>query len=172
MKHILILFAGLLLFTGCITQNKCNRKFPPEVMIIRKDSIFRETKTIIRDTTIYYHLPADTVMDSIKVYIDRKTGFVNSEVSHLSNKYANSLAWISKSQLHHKLMQNDTSIQITIKDAIQTTWSSAERFYNQSETKIVEKKFVPLFYKLLSWVGAIALIYLIVKAVLFVKKLL
>lgn len=54
MKNLIFLLPLFLI--GCITQEKCLERYPPE--IIQKDSSFSEVTTVVKDTTIYE--PADT----------------------------------------------------------------------------------------------------------------
>lgn len=165
---LLIIISIMLPATGCVTRKACERKFPPETMIIRKDSIIRETKTVYRDTTIYYQLPGDTVIDSIP--IEKTTeGSIIAKTSTLKTSLAESRAWIQNDKMHHTLIQNDTLLQIKLKDAIRHTWERAERFYLKDQTRIVEKKVVPLWVKILSFVGAATLMYLIYKITRLLK---
>ena len=66
MKKYLIFILFPLLFTGCITQKKCNEKYPPisqtETVydtIVEKDSVYVSVKDTVyivsvgKDTTIY-----------------------------------------------------------------------------------------------------------------------
>lgn len=165
---LLIIISIMLPATGCVTRKACERKFPPETMIIRKDSIIRETKTVYRDTTIYYQLPGDTLVDSVYIVIT-KDGNIIVKPSNLKTSLAESWAWVQNNKLHHKLIQNDTLLQFTLKDAIRQTWERAEKYYSKDQTKIVEKKVVPLWVKILSFVGAATLLYLIYKITRLLK---
>ena len=53
-KAIAILLIALAA-TGCVTQRRCNMKFPPSV-VERVDSIFID-REVVRDTTVYVTLP-------------------------------------------------------------------------------------------------------------------
>lgn len=63
-KSILMLIALIAILHGCITQKRCNSKFPPQVVInnehtietIRKDSILKGatvTHTIVKDSIVF-----------------------------------------------------------------------------------------------------------------------
>lgn len=161
MKKIIILLSFILIFTSCVTQQRCNRKFPPETMIIRKDSIIRETKTIFRDTTITIHIPGETKFQTDTVYI--KSGVVYFKPSYLKTALAESHAYIQNNRLKHTLTQNDTIIRQRVDNAIRETWERAGRYFKGDEIRIVERKHIPLLFKILSAIGLAALIYLAFK---------
>lgn len=57
MKKIILLILILIVSYSCVTQKKCNQKFPPKV--ITKDSIVYRTNTIIKDSVIYVKVPIE-----------------------------------------------------------------------------------------------------------------
>jgi len=57
MKGFILIILSVLLLASCVTQEKCNIKFPPEIII--KDSVHTETVIKYKDTTIY--VPGDTI---------------------------------------------------------------------------------------------------------------
>lgn len=70
-------------------------------------------RTIIKDTTIYVHIPGDTIHDTV---IAKDGAF-----SILTTGYANSLAWINGGKLFHKLEQPEKVLPVTIRQAEKTT---------------------------------------------------
>jgi hypothetical protein len=157
MKKLIILLLIAATFTGCITEKRCNSKFPPEVMIIRTDSIFRETKTIYNDTIIYVQIPGEIQYSNDTIYIVGDQ--IYFKPSYLKTSFAESRAYVQNNRLQHTLTQNDTIVPVTIKNAIRLTWERAERYFNQSETKVEKVKYVPWIYKALSLIGAMSLAY-------------
>ena len=107
MKYIIV----LLLLTGCITQERCYDRYPPAVTTIT------ETKTIIRDTTIYVYIKGDTVHDSVTVYVD-KGGLIQSELSKLHTEYSDSWARVLDGRLVHRLVLNESRIASIVKGSI------------------------------------------------------
>ncbi len=160
MKNILIILIGLITFTGCVTEKRCNSKFPPETMIIRKDSIIREKETIYRDTTIYIHIPGEVQNYNDTIYI--KAGQIYFKPSHLRTSFAESRAWVENGRFKHTLTQNDTTLSLRLKNAIRLTWERAEAYYKEKEVKVVEKRFIPLVWKIFAIFGAAALLYFII----------
>lgn len=166
-KILLIVLIGLML-AGCTTQKKCNNKFPPETIIIRKDSIIRTTNTVYRDTTIYIQIPAEVKYSTDTVII--KNGIIQSRKNHLTTSFAQSWAWVERGRLYHELQQNDTLIGFEVKDAIRLTWERAEKYYSEKQQTVVTKKYVPLFYKIMAIIAGIFIGYYILKLISIFKK--
>jgi len=70
-------------------------------------------RTIIKDTTIYVHIPGDTIHDTVAA--------TEGAFSILTTGYANSLAWINGGKLFHKLEQQEKMLPVTIRQAEKTT---------------------------------------------------
>lgn len=168
MKQLIILLSLISIFaSGCVTRKACNRKFPAETMIIRKDSIIRETQTIYRDTTIKIYIPGETKTNTVTIYI--KDEQIKVEPSLIKTTFAESSAYIENNELKHTLTQNDTAITYRIDNAIRVTWERANRYFKQDETRIVTKYHVPLLFKILSAIGIAGLIYLVFQLRKFFK---
>lgn len=134
----------LLIFTAilgsCVTQRRCVEKFPPITTI---DTI--ETFQII-DTTIYVHLPADTIIDSI--LIESEPGYV-SDIALARGEYGEAKAWISDSKLRVQLTINDTLIAHRI-DSLAIV---NRQVITIDKEIIIEKKVTPPFYKAVLWIA-------------------
>lgn len=152
--NLLVSILIILTFTQCTTQNKCNRKFPPQTMVITKDSIIRTTNTVYSDTTIFVYIKGDTVIDS--VLIIKGTSI---RPSILTTDFAYSRAWVDFGRLKHVLRQNDTTYQLRLDNAIRATWISAEKYYNRSEVQVKEVRFIPKWAWWVLAFGVINLLY-------------
>jgi hypothetical protein len=133
MKTLLFLMLSLLFFTSCITQNRIERKCRKaklnyEIAATKwgcpkdLDSTFVQSQVIIKDTTIYVPIPAETVHDSIPVIITK--GLISTPVSILETTYSRSKAWVENGTLKHTLDQKSSTFPVTIPAAIHTTTSS------------------------------------------------
>lgn len=114
MKAIcLYLIFSIFIIPACTTRKACSRKFPP----VLKDSVKEvyKTVTVYRDTTIFVHLPGDTL------YLE--TSAQSQKVSKLTSGLAISEAWISNGVLKHKLVQSDTILPFTLTNALSSTIS-------------------------------------------------
>lgn len=142
--------------------------FPTETITIRKDSIIRTTNTVYRDTTITVTIPGDTVINTEIVYI--KNGLVFSKKLILNTSLARSESWVENSVLKGVLMQRDSVVDVRIDNAIRVTWERAERFFSEKQTVVVEKKFIPLFYKIMTLIAGLFIVYYILKLIAIFKK--
>jgi len=120
----------LIVLSSCITsrperleskrQRKCELANYRWGCNLSSDSvmIIRETITELRDTTIFFYVPADTVSDTLFVFFD-DNGLVNSKPSTLDTEFASSWAQVVQGKLYHDLVQKEKELAATIKDAIQ-----------------------------------------------------
>jgi hypothetical protein len=136
MKNITILFFALLMLSGCITQQKCDRKFPCKGH--DSLSVITNTKLVYRDTTIYVYLPGQTVRDTVKIYLDANS-IMHSDVSKLYTSLAESWAWVENGKLMHRLTQNDTLLAQHIKNAIMQSFSTVTTSENKTIIKEVNR---------------------------------
>ncbi len=114
LKRIL-LFTALLFLTSCITEKKCWKKYPPNVVV--KDSIVYKVKEVtFYDTLVIY---ADTVTSTDTVYLDKLTGLITSNKLYSETEYANATAQVINSKLFLELVQKDTAIERLLKENIQ-----------------------------------------------------
>jgi len=154
MKSILWAFL-VLTISSCVTEKKCTRKFPPQIEVIIKDSI-REV-TIYRDTIIYLHLPADTILKTDTIIV--KEGYLYIEPMYAETKLATASAWISYNKLNLLLTDKDTTIEVRLLNALKT--SQFWEYKYKHEKEVVKEKYIPKFTKIMSKIG-IALTLLIV----------
>ena len=149
MKTILIILIAVL-FTGCITQKKCLRKFPPQI-ITEKEVI---TEIIYRDTTIYVHIPADTVYAE-NIIFKTPDGW-QTELSVLDQTYAKSSAQVVNGILKHGLFQKETYIEQLIKDAVRENSTHTIEY----KTEINEVPYIPAWHKFSSRFTIVVLLLL------------
>lgn len=77
---LLLLASVALLMCSCVTQKKCDKKFPP--VISKSDSIFNSTTIIYKDTTVHDTIPGDTILVEMSVECDPKTNMpINKKAS-------------------------------------------------------------------------------------------
>jgi len=145
----------ILLLTGCVTQKRCERKFPPQV--IHTDSTITNTITIFRDTTIYIYLPGDTVIDTVKV--DVQNGVANSRPSIHETDLAWSMAQIVDNKLIHQLIMKDKTLEMLIKNAIRENATHSERRIKVKE--IVKENYLTRWQWAQLYLGRISGIFLL-----------
>lgn len=142
MKKLLIIALAISL-TSCITEKKCQKKYPPRVdsTIIYKDVIKW------RDTVIYKELPPLV----IERYIDIK------DTLSLEGEYSNATSWVVGDKLHGSLKEGEQPVKIEYKI------KEVEVIKTKVVREIEQVKFVPKFTQWFAWVGIIALILIIIK---------
>ncbi len=145
----------LFLTASCITQEKCNRLYPPQII----------TNTVIeyRDTVVKVFVPGETVYqkDTVFVYVDKETGQLTSKPSNLKTQLATSYAQVINGVLKHNLIQQDKELDVLIKNAIKE--------HSTHEVKIEEK----VVYKTkLIWVFVSSLVGMILGLLIaiFIKR--
>ena len=163
-QTILMLIVAVLMLLSCSTpeqiqQRKCEKAQKKYELKAYKlgcpwqiyDSItILKTVTETRDTTIFVHLPGDTVRDSIPYQ-------PNTPINTLETKYAISKAWIANNVLNHTLVQKQSNIPTTLPGVIQTTIATKEKIIKVPYPVDRPVK-MPLSWieKFLMWSGAIA----------------
>jgi hypothetical protein len=148
MKNQLIgLVFVALLMSGCVTQKRCEQKFPQQIITI--DSVITKTETIYRDTTIFIELPGDTIRDTVEVTV--KEGIANSRPSIHETDLAWSMAQVVNGFLRHELIQKDSTLARVIENAIRESATTTEK--NKIQTRIVEKNYITGWQWFQIWLG-------------------
>lgn len=158
MRLLFILVMALSL-SGCITQQRCSRKYPPAETL--RDSINIQKEVIYRDTVIYRTLPPDTVM----VWREMPASVPDTEPLTAENQHAFAKAWIGDGRMWLRLFMKPQPIAFTLQNKTQLE----NRYQGHSQTKIERVPYVPAIYQWCLWiviaqivalVGRLALKYL------------
>lgn len=144
-KLIMFLIPLFFLFNSCITQKRCNEKFPPisKVEYIHDsihDSIY--VTEIKRDTIVEIKVGRDTtIYDTDTVIINK--GVVNSNSVTVNGEYAKATAWVKNSKIVLKLEEFSKVLKLQLKDVIteRNTYESLyKHYYKESKgTKVITK---------------------------------
>ena len=148
MKTNLLIILSVLFLSSCVTQNRCNRKYPPETK--QHDSIYIERER--HDTTVLIQYKPDTA----------RAVQPSSKPSYLSNKYCTSTARVDSGLLYHDLITVAQTVPVTFRDVIRK--DTRVQFHTVWLTKSV--RYVPFLVKLLAWVGGISILYVVVRLIL------
>lgn len=155
MKKLLILIIPILLiFSSCVTQKACDRKFPPVANIVTihdsiHDSIY--IKETVSDTVVVVTVGKDTVIyDTDTVYI--KNGIVNSKPVTVKGELSEATSQVVNSKILLTLKEHATELKIELKGVITERDSYRllyEKYYKESsKTKVIKEN---------SWLAKIAL---------------
>lgn len=137
----LILLALVLALTSCVTERRCNRKYPPQQKQI--DSVYIES--VRHDTTVNIQYLPDTTQAAQPSY----------KPSFLSNKYCTTAAWVKSDTLYHNLITKQQSIPVTFRDVIRK--NTRVQFHTAWLTK--EVRFVPMLVKIFAWIGLVSFLF-------------
>ena len=100
----------LLLFSSCITQKRCNKKFPP------REFSSTEIKTTYRPITLTLRVPPVMIAGEGNQILIVNDTVIEVVPSYLETDYAFSRAWITNNKLMHtlnqKTIERDTVIQV------------------------------------------------------------
>jgi hypothetical protein len=179
-----LLYITVLLFASCQTSEKFRDRKCAKAQRnyelaaykygcpwqILDSTIVRETKEIVRDTTIYVRIPGEIVHDSVLVAV---ADSITTPVSILRTKYAISRAWIENSQLKHTLEQVKSDIQQVIQGINKETVTLKQKTIRvpYPVEKLV-KHSLNKFEKFLLWSGGIGWVLAITFAVLRLRTFL
>lgn len=141
-SKILLLILVTLSVSSCVTSKKCNRKFPPEIII--KESIHTNTVVEYRDTIIY--TPGDTVYFTDSINCD-PAGRVNMAPRTVTSNNASVTVSIRNNELN--VVAQCDSLEIEIE--------RLNKYINTSKTRSIVKtiikkeKYIPSFYQFTFW---------------------
>ena len=145
MKLLLTALPLLLILSSCATQKRCERKFPP---VERIDSIYIETiKEVYRDTTIYVDLPPVIIEKYVPI----------TDTLTLPGSHSEARCWVIDDMITGRLEEGKkpVEIQYKIKEV-----EVVKEVLVEKET-IRKEKYLPLWSKILSGLGAVLVFYLI-----------
>jgi len=145
MKNIAILIV-LILFSSCVTQKKCVKRFPPETIKVRYDSIVIKDTVIYKDKLVPYYIKGDTVTKDSLISVPVT---LNTVPLIVENDYAKAKAWIQNSKLKLQLEQKDQVIQLKLDSADKEVrhWKYQYTLESEKQTTVIREKFIPRIYK-------------------------
>ena len=152
MKSKLLLF-GLIL---AVLSASCSRKWCQSRYPISVDSIYKyvtKDSIVIKDTTIYIHLPGEVVHDSIQIPCpDPGSAYIPKKV-FAETSLARAEAWWQYPNIKLLLIQKDSTIEARLAGALKEAyyWKSE---YNKITVKPEPVKFIPTLYKVALWLWA------------------
>jgi len=165
MKKLIFLLAMVLL-SGCITEKRCSRKFPPVTII--KDSISVKETTIFRDTTVFVLLPKDTIKYSDTVYIKNNVCFMPAK--YLKNGIISAQAEVQNSRLNLSAWINDSGIFYTLNDVVRESQRWEFMYHSQQVVKEVNR--LSRWQKVQIWLGRVFILCLFACVVIFLTSIL
>lgn len=141
---ILILSLILISLSSCITQRRCNDKFPPEQSVNIKDSTVITYETKFRDSVVkvIVNIPKTVIRDSVVVRYEG--GKCTSDKLTLTGKYSQAEVWMQNSILKGELTEGGW-IPLQVKITMQ------ERYIKELRQKSTEKQTVKMVEYIPKW---------------------
>ncbi|HDY88858.1 MAG TPA: hypothetical protein ENH82_12200 [bacterium] len=177
MKTITFILIGLL-SVSCMTVKRIEQncdKFEKICTTGSVDTVIIDNSTVIflRDTTINFYFPRDTVYQETRVTVPRRVnwGLINSKQSYLEAGLAWSTAQVKGGVMQHYLESGDTILQIQVDNAVKTIKTlRTERKTSERTITIEENTQFAEFTIKWFWVSFI-IILLLVGGVVFKNRL-
>ena len=141
-------------FSSCVTQKRCNTKFPPQRDTIRiettRDSI------VFKDTTIYVEIPGEIDIDTLVIPCPPPPASYIPKKAHAETSLAEAWAWWSYPIIKLELIQKDTTIEKRLDNAVKEAYRWKTKFEKITVTP-EPVKYIPGIYKvaLWLWIGVI-----------------
>jgi hypothetical protein len=126
---ILLLWA-LSMMMSCVTEKKCNAKFPPKVEYIKKDSIVYKEKIVKRDTIIYKYLTKDSIIKETNIVYSKDSAWFPPMVA--KGKYGSAKAWSYRGKAFLNYFEGGMAIEMELKDAITERDRWMEKYLTES----------------------------------------
>ena len=164
---IAILIVWMLTFvTSCVTEKKCNAKYPPSVTYVKKDSIVFKEKLVYRDTVVYKTLVKDSMIYNEKIiYSNDSIWFPPMEAK---GKYGYAKSWAYNGRAFLKYFEGGMDIEFRLDNAIKEANYYKEQYTNEKTKEKVTYTINSPFAKFCIWFF-FGIIGLTILAVVFVR---
>jgi hypothetical protein len=153
------IIAAAVFLSGCVTQKRCLLKFPPDTIT----KIETHTVTEWRDTTIFVHLPGDSVFVNVPIPVVEPL-----KIPPLTARLplARSTAWVDNGLLNLGLWIDSTTLKFKLDSAMATVTDTVKIH----TTDIIQVPApVPRRYTITIWALGGAVVVLLILSLLFFK---
>jgi len=151
MEKVNILLLSIFLISGCVSQKKCLRKFPPQITTETKDSIIYRDSLVIQDTTIYVHILGNSIIDSIFIEVPKDIP-IPKDTAKAEVEFAYALAYINpRWNVELQLHQKDTLLKI-IEYLKKESWHWEKKYRTEKKVLVQKEKYIPKIYKWVFWI--------------------
>ena len=149
MKYLLIA-SILLLFSGCATQKRCNKKYPPSEST-RIDSVYIEKEVVKwRDTVIYKELPPIVVERYVSI----------KDTLRLKGGFSEAISWVNEGNILGRLEEGKNPVKIEYK--IKEVEVEKEVVRVEYRKEVVTRLFIPLYAKIFMWIGIVFILFIVI----------
>jgi len=166
-KSWILLIVGMLLLSSCVTQKACDRKFPPQVTTIVKDSVVTRDSIVEKLVEVPVYIKGDTVIKSDTVWRDKTTGLANSKPVYAETDFAKAKAQVVNSQLKLELIQKDSTFKVRTDSLLKEIYHWKELYKSKDTATIKRERYIPGVYNVFALIG---LLYVIITILYFIFK--
>lgn len=171
LKGLLVILFSAIIMSGCITQKRCNSKFPPQTITIVKDSIITKDSIVYKPVEVLVHIKGDTVTKHDTVYRDIKTGLINSKPVYAETEFAKAKAQVVNSKLNLELTQKDSTFKVKTDSLNKEIYHWKEKYNFIYKKEVDSIKYIPKIYKFSMWYMWITIILVILRLLWKYKKI-
>jgi len=157
-KNLLWVVLVMVLLSSCITQRKCDRKFPPQEYTHIKDSLVIKDSTIYQYAEVPVYIKGDTVVKHDTVIKDRKTGLINSKPVYAETDFAKAKAQVVNSQLKLELIQKDSTFNVITDSLVKEIYHWKEKYNVIDVLKVKQVEYIPKIYTVFALIGLLGVI--------------
>lgn len=157
-KSLLLLILVALLLSSCVTQRKCDRRFPPETYTQIKDSLVIKDSVIYSYAEIPVYIKGDTVTKHDTVFKDKKTGLINSKPVYAETDFAKVTAQVVNSQLKLELVQKDSTFNVITDSLMKEVYHWKEQYNSVNTQKVKQVEHIPKVYTIFALIGLLTVI--------------
>lgn len=157
-KSFLWVILVMVLLSSCVTQSKCDRKFPPQQYTNVKDSLVIKDSTIYSYAEIPVYIKGDTVIKHDTVIKDKKTGLVNSKPVYAETDFAKAKAQVVNSQLKLDLIQKDSTFKVRTDSLLKEIYHWKEQYNSVNTQKVKQVEYIPRIYSIFALIGLLTVV--------------
>ena len=144
MKAVLVIIIVSLTVSSCVTQKKCNKKFPSKSDTIRIETV--RDSLVYKDKIVEVKIPGETIIDSVIIPCPPPPPTYIADTAKAETEYARAFVWFSYPRIKLKLEQKASILEFKLDSAIKEAYQWRTKF--EQITVIPQPvKYVPTFYK-------------------------
>ena len=141
--RLAVIVLTILALSGCATQKRCYEKWSMKPDTITK--VVTRDSLIYRDTTIYYHLPGDTVTNEVVIPCPPPSEQYIPDTAKVETDFAIAKAWWGYPKIRLYLEQKDKYLRLELDSALRESWHW--RYEYMQIKQVLKEKYVPVIYK-------------------------
>lgn len=159
MKTILFILL-ILSFTSCVTQSRCDRKFPPqESTVTTYNTVTRDSIALRYDSTaVYYPVPFLQIKDSIAIRYEN--GRTMSDKLILKGNFSEAIVQVQNGKLYGTLTEKGV-MNLRVKVIMQDHYIKTLQSTTEKSKEVIREKYIPKWVKIFAICFGIELILLV-----------